>query len=177
MFVLSLFIYVQHFAILQAVTCKAPMSMGFSRQEYLNGLPFSSPAYLPNPGIKPTSLKSPALAGGFFTTSTPWESPRLEYYTVLDKYLYIWSPIQMLQIMKNRRHISTYTMNEERSEKLFSRKIDEKQVKDAQDKKELRTTPQKSNDLTHSSPRNEAELVRMQQRGTPTGNWGDINVP
>ena len=102
------------------------MSMGFSRQEYLNGLPFSSPADLPNPGIKPTSLKSPALAGGFFTTSTPWESPRLEYYTVLDKYLYIWSPIQMLQIMKNRRHISTYTMNEERSEKLFSRKIDEK---------------------------------------------------
>ena len=83
----------------------------------------------------------------------------------------------MLQSMKNSRHISAYTMNEERSEKLFSGKIDEKQVKDAQDKRELKTTPQKSNDLTHSSPRNEAELVRMQQRGTPTGNWGGINVP
>ena len=146
------------------------MSMGFSRQEYLSGLPFPSPGDLPNPRIKPTSLKSPALTGMFFTTSTPWESPHIEYYTVLYKYLYIWSPIQMLQSMKNSRHISPCTMNEERSEKLFSGKIDEKQVKDAQDKRELKTTPQKSNDLTHSSPRNEAELGSRQQRSKPTGN-------
>jgi len=146
------------------------MSMGFSRQEYLSGLPFPSPGDLPNPRIKPTSLKSPALTGMFFTTSTPWESPHIEYYTVLYKYLYIWSPIQMLQSMKNSRHISACTMNEERSEKLFSGKIDEKQVKDAQDKRELKTTPQKSNDLTHSSPRNEAELGSRQQRSKPTGN-------
>ena len=33
------------------------------------------PGDLPNPGIKPTSLTSPALAGGFFTTSTTWEAP------------------------------------------------------------------------------------------------------
>ena len=46
------------------------MSMGFSRQEYWSGLPFPSPRDLPNPGIEPTSLMSPALAGGFFTTST-----------------------------------------------------------------------------------------------------------
>jgi len=146
------------------------MSMGFSRQEYLSGLPFPSPGDLPNPRIKPTSLKSPALTGMFFTTSTPWESPHIEYYTVLYKYLYIWSPIQMLQSMKNSRHISACTMNEERSEKLFSGKIDEKQVKDAQDKRELKTTPQKSNDLTHSSPRKEAELGSRQQRSKPTGN-------
>ena len=37
--------------------------MGFSRQEYWSGLPFPSPGDLPNPGIKPTSLASPALAG------------------------------------------------------------------------------------------------------------------
>ena len=43
--------------------------MGFSRQEYWSGLPFSSPGELPYPGIEPTSLMSPALAGGFFTTS------------------------------------------------------------------------------------------------------------
>ena len=49
-------------------------SMGFSRQEYWNGLPCSSPGDLPNPGTEPTSLKSPALAGGFFTTSTTWEA-------------------------------------------------------------------------------------------------------
>ena len=48
--------------------------MGFSKQEYWSGLPFSSPGDLPNPGIEPTSLLSPALAGGFFTTSTTWET-------------------------------------------------------------------------------------------------------
>ena len=82
----------------------------------------------------------------------------------------------MLQSMKNSRHISAYTMNEERSEKLFSGKIDEKQVKDAQDKRELKTTPQKSNDLTHSSPRNEAELVRRWHISYPSNSWGGVNV-
>ena len=43
--------------------------MGFSKQEYWIGLSRSSPGDLPNPGIKPVSLKFPALAGGFFTTS------------------------------------------------------------------------------------------------------------
>ena len=42
--------------------------MEFSRQEYWNGLPFHFPGNLPNPGIKPVSLVSPTLAGGFFTT-------------------------------------------------------------------------------------------------------------
>ena len=42
------------------------VSMGFSRQEYWNGLPVASPGDLPNPGIKPASLMFPALAGGFF---------------------------------------------------------------------------------------------------------------
>ena len=42
--------------------------MEFSRQEYWSGLLFPSPGDLSNPGIEPTSLKSPALAGGFFTT-------------------------------------------------------------------------------------------------------------
>ena len=40
------------------VACQAPLSMGLSRQEYWNGLPFPSPGDLPNPGIKP---RSPAL--------------------------------------------------------------------------------------------------------------------
>ena len=50
---------------------KAPLSMGFLRQEYWSGLPFPSPEDLPNPGIEPASLTSPALAGGFFTTEPP----------------------------------------------------------------------------------------------------------
>jgi len=48
--------------------------MGFSRQEYWSGLPFPPPGDLPNPGIEPTFLTSPALAGGFFTTSTTWKA-------------------------------------------------------------------------------------------------------
>ena len=43
------------------VTCQAPLSMGFSRQECQSGLPFPSPGDLPNPGIKPTSSMSPTL--------------------------------------------------------------------------------------------------------------------
>ena len=45
------------------------LSMGFPRQEYWSGLPFPSSGDLPDPGIEPASLMSPALAGGFFTTS------------------------------------------------------------------------------------------------------------
>ena len=48
--------------------------MGFSRQEYWSGLPCPPPGDLPEPGIEHTSLKSPTLAGGFFTTSTTWEA-------------------------------------------------------------------------------------------------------
>ena len=46
---------------------------GFSRQEYWSGLPCPSPRDLPNPGTEPTSIMSPALAGGFFTISITWE--------------------------------------------------------------------------------------------------------
>ena len=56
------------------VACQAPLSMGFSRQEYWSGLPCPSPRDLPNPGIEPASLGSPALAGEFFTTSATWEA-------------------------------------------------------------------------------------------------------
>ena len=49
--------------------------MGFPRQEYWSGLLFPLPGYLPDPGIEPVSLMTPALAGGFFITSAPWESP------------------------------------------------------------------------------------------------------
>ena len=54
---------------------QAPLSMGFSRQEFWNGLPCPPPGDLPNLGIEPMSLTSPALAGGFFTTSATWKAP------------------------------------------------------------------------------------------------------
>ena len=53
---------------------QAPLSMGFSRQEYWSGLPFPSPGDLPHPGIEPVFLVSPAFTGGFFTTSANWEA-------------------------------------------------------------------------------------------------------
>ena len=47
--------------------------MGLSRQEYWNGLPFPPPEDIPESGMEPQSLTSPALAGGSFTTSATWQ--------------------------------------------------------------------------------------------------------
>ena len=52
-----------------AVAHQAPLSMGFSRQKYWSGLPCPPPEDLPDPGIESTSIMSPALAKGFFTSS------------------------------------------------------------------------------------------------------------
>ena len=64
---------VQHCVTLWTVAWQAPLSMGFSRQEYQRGLPRPPPGDLPDPGIEATSLASPSLVGGFFTTSATWE--------------------------------------------------------------------------------------------------------
>ena len=66
---LSRFSCVQLFVTLWSLACQAPLSMGFSRQEYWSGLPCPPPEDLPDPGTELESLTSPALAGGFFTTS------------------------------------------------------------------------------------------------------------
>ena len=58
--------------------CQAPRSMEFPRKEYWIGLPFPPPENLPNPGIKPKSLVSPALAGKFFITVPPEKSCRIK---------------------------------------------------------------------------------------------------
>ena len=57
------------FATLWTVAHQAPLSMGFSRQEYCSELPCPSPEDLPDPGTKPPSLLSPACVGGSFITS------------------------------------------------------------------------------------------------------------
>ena len=62
------------FATPWTVALQAPLSTGFPKQEYWSGLPYPPPGDLPDPGIEPASLTSPALAGGFFTTSAPWET-------------------------------------------------------------------------------------------------------
>ena len=57
---------------------QAPLSLGFSRQEYWSGLPFPPSGDFPDPGISPGSLKSPVLVGRFFTTSVTWAVPKYE---------------------------------------------------------------------------------------------------
>ena len=52
------------------VSSQVPLSMEFSRQEYWSGFPFPSPGDLPDRRIETTSLASPALEGGVFTTQS-----------------------------------------------------------------------------------------------------------
>ena len=59
---------------------QAPLSMGFSRQEYWSELPFPSPGDLPDPGIQPMSLMSPAL-GGSLPLLPPGKPVKISYST------------------------------------------------------------------------------------------------
>ena len=73
-------------ATLCTVACQAPLSMGFSRQEYWSGLPFPSPEDLPDPGIEPWSPALQAdslpteLGGKPFAISRMLESPMREHF-------------------------------------------------------------------------------------------------
>ena len=67
--VLSCFCHVLLCATLWTVAHQVLLSMGFSRQEYYSGLPCPPVGDLPDPGIKPTSLTFPALAGRYITTT------------------------------------------------------------------------------------------------------------
>ena len=70
---LSCFSHVPLFAAPQTAVPQAPLSVGFSRQEYWSGLPCPPAGNLLDPGFKPSSLAFLAWAGCFFTTSTTWE--------------------------------------------------------------------------------------------------------
>ena len=74
MFVLSCSVMSDSLTTPWAVAHQAPLSMGFSRQKYWSGLPCPPPGNLTDPGIKPTYLVYPALAGGFFTTGKPHDN-------------------------------------------------------------------------------------------------------
>ena len=74
---LSRFSHVWLCAILWTVAHQASLSMGFSRQEYWSVLSCSPPGDLPQPGIKPVSLTSPALASKFLTTRATSEVPEI----------------------------------------------------------------------------------------------------
>ena len=72
---------VQLFATPWTVAYQAPLSMGFSRQEYWSGLPFPSPGDLPDPGIiKPTYLTSPALQVDSLLSEPPGKPNRSLFF-------------------------------------------------------------------------------------------------
>ena len=73
-YVLSRFSRVQLFVTPWTVAHQAPLSMEFSRQKYWSGLPCLPPGDLPDPGIKPVSLLSPALTVRLFTSRGTWEA-------------------------------------------------------------------------------------------------------
>ena len=72
---LSCFSCVQLLVTPWAIAFQAPLSMGFSKKNTRVGYQFPPPGDLPTPGVEPTSLMSPVLAGGFFTSSTPHPHP------------------------------------------------------------------------------------------------------
>ena len=80
--VLSGFSRVWLFATQWTVAHQAPLSLEFSRQEYWRELPFLTPEDLPSPGIEPSTLVSPVLAGGSLTTVPPGK-PQTIYLSVI----------------------------------------------------------------------------------------------
>ena len=74
---------VQLFVTPWIVACQAPLSMGFSRQEYRTRFPFPPPGDLPDPGIKPASPVSPALTGRFFTTEPSGKPHYVSYLKLM----------------------------------------------------------------------------------------------
>ena len=104
--------HVQFFVTLWTVACQAPLSMGFSRREYWSGLPFPSPKDLPNPGIKPASLKSLALAGGVVLFLIFWWSSILFSFLFAPTYIPInslWG-FPFLYILKNPCYLLCFLM-------------------------------------------------------------------
>jgi len=66
------------FATPWTVALQAPLSVGFSRQEYWSGLPCPPPGDLPHQGLNRCLLTSPALAGMSFTTGATWKESRVK---------------------------------------------------------------------------------------------------
>ena len=79
---------------MDCIVCQVPLSMGFSRQEYWRALPFLLPGDLPDPGIKPASLSSPALAASslpLMPPGKPLEEGHYPYITHLKSSDSKWS--------------------------------------------------------------------------------------
>ena len=80
---------------------QAPLSLGFSRQEYWSGLLFPTPGDLSNPGIEPASLASLALAGRFFNHCATWETQIIWYFYFL---FFLWKLCTVFQTGCTKLH-------------------------------------------------------------------------
>ena len=120
--VLICFSHVQLFVTPWNVACQAPLSMGFSRQEYWSRLPCPPPGDFPDPGIKPESLMSPALAGGFFTTSATWEYIKEWNFSIYNKHGGIWRALCWVKPVRQRQILYdiTYMWNLKNYSKLVN---------------------------------------------------------
>ena len=76
---LSHFSHVQLSVTLRTAAHQAPSLHGILQARTLEWVPCPPPGDLPTPGAEPMSLKSPAWAGGFFTTSVTWEAQGPNY--------------------------------------------------------------------------------------------------
>jgi len=99
--------HVRLFVIPWMAARQAPLSMEFPRQEYWSGLPCPPPGDLPNPGIKPASLESTALAGRFLTT-VPLGKPNKWYALSLSLSLAL-SRSLSLSLALSRSHTHSHT--------------------------------------------------------------------
>ena len=107
MCVLSCFSCIWLLTTLWTVAQQPPLSMGFSRQEYWSGLPYPPPRDLPDPGIEPVSLMSPALAGRFFTTSITWKASQRHTFYFFKKLAFV-PEFAVWNIKKKKRKKFTF---------------------------------------------------------------------
>ena len=94
---LSHFSHVQLFATLWTVTHQAPLSLGFFRQEYWSWLPYPPPGYLPNAGIKPTSLILLQCQVGSLSLEPPGKPLETAQVPLNHTYLRIWTRYYVTQ--------------------------------------------------------------------------------
>ena len=78
---------------LWTTACQASLPTQFSRKEHWSGLPCPPPGIFLTQGSEPVSLRSSALAGGFFTTHATWEDP----WELTSLYFWAGSPGHFLQ--------------------------------------------------------------------------------
>ena len=86
---------VSDYVTLWTVAHQAPLSMGFSRQEYWSELPCPPPGDLPDPGIEPVSLMSPGLEGRFFTTNISYYLKLVGYMPCILKLIFPFTKVLM----------------------------------------------------------------------------------